>query len=417
MSGTFSNRKKLIMLAAAVAEKMPYVKNATSLFSQGELKGKKYGQKVTGYIPDAGTVSNGLVANPDKVTEVEVNAWIRNKNTAVEVDLWDQFVNIEDFKKEIIDKKAGKLAREVQKDIVGENVYRSLQAVVATSIGFGMLTESAAALDELAVDGDIVTFLSPTIHSKIAESGLSKFLQSEKMKEIYEENYLGQYAGSAQVQLAGMPVLDTTGASTAPTISAEVVKDASNNVIGLKPIATITHGGSGALKVGVPYKVTGLKVVDESGIETDQDFVVIVNSEVQYGSDGSETTVVYVPEIRLTVDGKGFGNPNAHMDATTLAAAISDSTATFTLEPLVTIGKKYAIGQARTVKGLSFDQYRFDDLPAAKQENVGTFEGITLKMQSASHILNGTEVTRIDMPWCAKIFRPEESCTIYLQLN
>jgi hypothetical protein len=43
MAGKFSNRKKLIMLSAAIEEKMPYIKKATSLCSQGEIAKKKYG--------------------------------------------------------------------------------------------------------------------------------------------------------------------------------------------------------------------------------------------------------------------------------------------------------------------------------------------------------------------------------------
>lgn len=413
MAGTFTNRKKLVMLAAAVFEKMAYIKNADSLFPEAELKGKKYGMKVSTYLADPGTVHDGIVATADKIHEVEVFAWMKNKNTAVEVDLWDELNNIEDFKKEITSKRAGKLAREVQLAVLGENVFRSCQAVASATSGFSILTDASSALDELAVDGDLVTFLRPTLHGKIAEGGLSKFLPSEKMKDIYEDNYLGQYAGSAQVELAGMPVLDTTGACEHPTITANTVTDAGGNVIGLKPASTIV-AGSAELVVGVPYVVEGLKIVDESGIETDQDYVVIVTSEQQFDAEGNASTVVGIPELRITAKGKGYGNPNAYMAA---AALGSGDTVTLTLSPMtgISIGKKYDIGQCRTIKALSFDQYRFEDLPAAKQENVGTFENITLKAQSAPQILNGVAVTRIDMPFLAKIFEPRRSVTVYVE--
>ena len=412
MAGTFTNRKKLVMLAAAIFEKMAYIKNADSLFSEAEMKNKKYGMKVSTYLADPGTVRDGIVASADKIHEVEVFAWMKNKNTSVEIDLWDSLTNIEDFKKEITEKRAGKLAREVQLAVLGENVFRSCQAVVSATSGFGILTDASSKLDELAVDGDLVTFLRPTLHGKIAEGGLSKFLPSEKMKEIYEDNYLGQYAGSAQVELAGMPVLDTTGACENPTITAQTVKDSNGNVIGLKPTSTIT-AGSGSLVVGVPYTVAGLKIVDESGIETDQDYVVIVTQEQQFDAEGNASTVIGIPEIRITAKGKGYGNPNAYMAASALGDGDS---VTLVLSPLtgITIGKKYDIGQCRTVKALSFDQYRFDDLPAAKQDSVGTFENITLKVQSAPEILNGVAVTRIDMPFLSKIFEPRRSVTIFV---
>lgn len=417
MAGTFSTRKALRLLAASVAEKMPYISNAESLFPQSEMKGKKYGMAVHGYLPDAGSVSDGLVAHPDKAHQVEVTAYVKNKNTSVEVDLWDEFTNIEDFKKEIVDKRSGKLAREVQLDIMGENVFRSVQAVVTNTANLALLGQAASKLDELSVDGDKVSFQTPTVFSTIGDASLKNFLPSATMDKIYGERNLGKYHTAAQVELTGLPILNTTGADAAPTISATVVKDASNNVIGLKPISTITGSGTGSLIKGVPYKVSGLKIVDESGIETEQEFIVIVNEEVRYDADGVAQTVQYIPEIRVTVDGKGYGNPNAHISAAAITAATVGTTATFTLSLAVTAGHLYQIGQCRTIKALSFDQYRFDDLPAAKIDSVGTYGNLTLKMQSGNQLLNGVNCLRIDLPWCAKIFEPRKSITTYLDLG
>lgn len=417
MAGTFTNRKKLVLLAAAVFEKMAYIKNADSNFSDADLRKKKYGMKVSTYLSDPGTVRDGLVASADKIHEVEVFGWLNNKNTAVEVDLWDEFTNIEDFRKEIVDKRAGKLAREVQLAVLGENVFRSTQVSVSNAPGFDILTDAASKLDELAIDGDVVTFLAPTLHGKIAVTGLSKFIQSERMATIYGDNYLGQYAGSAQVELAGMPQLDTTGACENPTLTMDVVKDSGGNIIGLKPTSTIT-AGSGDLVVGVPYKVAGLKIVDESGIETEQEYNIIVTKEKQYDAEGNASIVVGIPEIRISAKGKGYGNPNAWMTQAALAALAGAGTSvTLVLTPAtgITIGKTYYIGQTRTVKALDFDQYRFEDLPAAKTENVGTFENITLKMQSAPEILNGVAVMRIDCPYLGKIFEPRRSTTMYIE--
>jgi hypothetical protein len=348
---------------------------------------------------------------------VEVSCYIKNKNTAVEYDMFDEILNIEDFKKEIVDKRAGKLAREVQLDVMGENVFRSCQAYVASAPSFAMLSNAAAMLDELSVAGDRVDFQVPTLLSTIAESGLAKYIPSDRMAKIYDESYLGQYGTAAQVQLPGLPIVDTTGMDAAPTISAEVVKDASNNVIGLKPIDTITGSGTGTVKVGIPYKVSGLKIVDASGIETNQDYVLILNKETRFDADGNASVVTYLPQLRVTVDGKAYGNPNAHIDATTLAAAIADGVATLTLTPMLTASKHYQVGQVRTVTSLSWDQYRFEDLPAAKQDTVGTFENITLKMQSAPEVLNGVAYLRLDLPYASKLMLPWESVSTYTLLD
>ena len=90
---------------------------------------------------------------------------------------------------------------------------------------------------------------------------------------------------------------------------------------------------------------------------------------------------------------------------------------TFTLSPVLTASKQYQVGQVRTVKSLSWDQYRFQDLPAAKQENVGTYDGVmTLKMQSAPEVLNGVAFWRVDLPFCSKLWEPRQSVTTYVEL-
>lgn len=417
MAGSFSNRKALKLLAGAVYDKMDYIKASESLFSQDTMKGSKYGKAVHGYLADPGSVYDGIVADPKPVVEVEVTAYVKNKGTSFELDLWDNFVEIEDFKKEIYEPRANKLARETQLDILGENVYRSAQAVVSSTLGTKFIADASTKLSEMSLDGKRVDFQTPQLFSDIGDVALKLFLPSEVASKIYGERALGNFNLADQVQLPGLPILNTTGADGAPTISAEVVKDASNNVIGLKPITTITGSGTGSIKVGVPYKVSGLKIVDPSGVETYQDFIVIPNKEVRYNEAGEATTVTYIPDIRVTVDGKGYGNPNAHMDADTLGAAVVGTTATFTLEPIVTIGKTYQVGQCRLEKALKFDQYRFETLAAAKADSVGTFKNITLKMQSAPQIINGVECTRIDMPFVGKVFEIRESVTTYLQLD
>mgnify|MGYP003530462262 CR=1 FL=1 len=109
MAGTFSNRKKLILLANAIEQNLDYIKQSDSLFKENEIRGRKYGMAVHGYLPDAGSTNRGLVAVPDKAHQVEVTAWMDNYNTAAEVDMWDRLVNIEDFNKEMVEKRAKKL--------------------------------------------------------------------------------------------------------------------------------------------------------------------------------------------------------------------------------------------------------------------------------------------------------------------
>ena len=214
-----------------------------------------------------------------------------------------------------------------------------------------------------------------------------------------------------------MPIVDTTGMDAAPTIAGTVKTDANSNVIGIKPISTITGSGTGSVIPGVPYKVSGLKIVDEGGVETNQDYFIIPTSEIYYDEDGVRQTRVVIPELRVSATGKSFGNPNAHIAASAITAATSGTTATFTLTPVLTASKHYQVGQYRLAKALSFSPQQFKNLPAAKQDNVGVGEFITLKMQSAPEILNGISYFRIDMPYVAKLLDNRQSVSLYLLLD
>ena len=119
----------------------------------------------------------------------------------------------------------------------------------------------------------------------------------------------------------------------------------------------------------------------------------------------------------MTASGKAYGNPNAHMAASSISSALSGTTVTFTLTPLLKTTTRYQVGQLRRVKALTFDAQKFDNLPAAKQDNVGAGEFITLKMQSAPQLLNGVEYFRIDLPFVAKIMENRQSVTTYLELS
>lgn len=418
MAGKFTTRKKLIMLSAAIQENMDYIKEADDLFPQSEMEGKKYGMSVHGYLPDAGSVSQGLVAHPDKAHQVEVTAWLDNYNTAAETDMWDEIENIEDFKKEMVDKRAKKLAREVQLAVIKENVYRSAQVVVTSSVGYDMLGDASAALDELSIVGDRIDFQTPKTFSKIARTGSNLFLPSDIQKDLYEKAAIGVYNDADCIKLPGLPILNTTGMAAKLTVAGTVKKDANNNILGVSQITTCT-GVSGDVIPGVPYTVGGLFVVDEGGVETAQPYVVIPVSEIYYDEDGVRQTRTVIPGLRISATGKSWGNPNAHMAAATINTATAGTTTTLTLSPVsgITAGKHYQVGQVRNKKALSFSGQKFKNLPAAKQDNVGVFENVSLKMQSAPELLNGVAYFRIDMPFVARIFDNRQSVTTYLQLD
>ena len=384
----FSNNKKVKALAVAVSDAMPYVKKSVSEFSQDEVKGKKCGMTMTTYITDTGKVYDGLTVNPEGITEVEYTTTLKNKSIPVEYDSWDTLVNIEDFDKEVIKKRAIHLAKAVQDEVIKDTIYRSVQAVVTTgNADFETLSEGAAKLREVAVAGDAVSFLSPTQMGKIAAGGLAKFIPDDIQKKIYSKNYLGEYAGASQVECQGLPKITTPSAMNFSVSLTDV------SGIGFAPVTAGSVTG-GVHNASIPFRAEGLKVVDVNGMETDQDYIVFADENGK------------IPELRITVEGQGYGNPNAWVES---------GTSTLTFEPLLASGTKYEVGQVRIADALKFDTYKFNHVPSTEEIGTETVDGVRLEAIAGGNILDRTSVARIDVPFMAGLPEPRQSVTVFIR--
>lgn len=432
---SFVSREKLDILATAVADNMPYVRASKQSYPQQDLKGKKFGAKVSEYLTDAGTVTDGIVADPDAVHERQIDAFVQNKNSAVETTFWENFHNIGNREKEIIKKRAEKLARYVEKDVIDHNVFRGLQAVVAPKVGgvsspsFEMLSDAATKLAELSVVGDLVDFQAPSIYGKVANSGLAKFIPDDIQKDIYRERYLGQYAGAACVEQALMPKITlSSNAADAPTITFTVVKDDGGNIIGYTAGA-LTANSTKALEEGAAYKVPGVYLLDESGVETNQELVLIVHKKitglltstvngevvVSKANQGKLAESLGTEDIFVTAKGESFGTPNVWVDPTTFDSGSSTTTVTCAFVDGMAAGKSYIVGQVRTDDALTFDAYTYEDLPGSRRENVGNDGPVVLKAMSFGDGKNGVELTRIDVSYIATVFEPRRNVVTFVE--
>ena len=433
---SFVSREKLDILATAVADNMPYVRASKQSYPQQDLKGKKFGAKVSEYLTDAGTVTDGIVADPDAVHERQIDAFVQNKNSAVETTFWENFHNIGNREKEIIKKRAEKLARYVEADVINHNVFRGMQAVVAPKVGgvsapsFEMLSDAATKLAELSVVGDLVDFQSPTIYGKVANSGLAKFIPDDIQKDIYRERYLGQYAGAACVGQALMPKITlSANADTAPTITFTKVVDDNGNIIGYTAGALTASGAGKTLEEGAAYKVPGVYLLDESGVETNQELVLIVHKKitgllnstvngevvVTKANQGKLAEALGTEDIFVTAKGESFGTPNVWVDPTTFDSGSSTTTVTCAFVDGMGAGKSYWVGQVRTDDALTFDAYTYEDLPGSRRENVGNDGPVVLKAMSFGDGKNGVEMTRIDVSYIATVFEPRRNVVTFTE--
>ena len=396
-AGKFANNTKVQLVAAAVADELDYIKASVSKMPQSEFKGKKYGKTYQLYIPDVGTVKEGLEASPDDIVEVPTEIRLNNFNTSCTLDAWNELGDVEAFADEIAKPRGQHLARQMAKSIIENNVFKNMQAVVSNAPGFGVLSDASAALHELSVGGEVVSFMHPTVMGKIAASGLANFIPGTEAKELYGKNYLGQYAGAEQIQCALLPTVTIKNAPTA-TISLTAVEDGQSNTIGFETVDTITGTN---LVPGLVFSTGGnLKIVDQSGIETEQEVQIIVLST------NDEGTSAKISPIRITVEGKNTGNPNAWMKA---------GVSTLTLTSALEVGATYWVGQVRTRDAMAYDSYKFENLPGSENEDVATVGGVTVKMSTYGDGTNLTKLVRLDTPHAAGIWEPRSCVAVYIR--
>lgn len=393
MASKFANNEKVKLVAAAVADSCDYTRATVDKMPASEFAGKKYGKSYKVYIPGVPKVVNGVVADPSDIVEIETEVVLDNDNVSCELGPWTRLGDIESFKDQIAKPFGNALARAQEKKIIANNIYKSAQAVVGTA-SFGTLSKAAAALRQLAISGEVFSFVNPDVMATVSASGLANFLPSETMKRIYSDNYIGNYAGAAQIESPDLPVLAVPhgGLPSATITLGDAVVDSDSNPLGF---AEITQISGTNLKPGYVYKAAGLKVVDTNGIQTNQDVSIIVLDAAGH-----------ISPLRITLDGKAYNNANAW---------VPTGTTTLTLDnTLLSEDTTYYIGQVRTKDCITYSNYKFDDLPGSENEAVGTVGGKSVKMSLYGEGLALNKLVRMDSTFAAGLFEPRGSVTVYI---
>lgn len=406
MAQKLTTNRKVQLLAAAVVDNMDYIKASVSKLSEADMKNKKFGRSYEVYLADPGKVIQGLKADGDDIEEVAVPIYLDNFNNSCNLDAWEEKTEIEDFTAEIAKPRGIALARKTQQAIVKDNIFKSFQAVVKTGTpGFDLLSEAAQSLENLSLAGDVVDFQKPSILGKIASSNVGKFFDNETAKKLYTKAYIGDFAGASTVGLAVVPTVKTPASIPVPTLVA-------GTSAGTDSFLFNDVTGSGLI-AGLAYNVVddngnNVKIVDPSGLETQEDLVLIL-TDIPYGYDTKANgkkvlTKIGIPELRIAKEGTMEGNPNAWCDA---------SASSFTLVPILEANKTYVVGQCRLEASLAFDGYKFANLPGSENEGVATVGGVTVKMSQYGDGDYLEKKIRFDLPFGAGLMDPRLSTTTY----
>lgn len=385
----FTLQKKAKMIVTEVYDKTPYIKKGHAYVPEDQMKGKKFGGTYTVYRPDPGksrVVSkddgkNGLKAKIDNVQEVPYVISMKAGMNDVELDEWNKLCDIESFKNEIVKVRALNLARTIEKDAIDSTIWEAAQVGYIGALDLDAIGLGSAGLDEASVAGDRVTFINPKIGAKLAKKALGSFLQQEKAKELYNDKYLGTYAETQVVTESLMPVVVADSSRTATITLVEVSDATGEKVIGFEPVVKLKNGSTA--KEGDVFTVSGLKLVDVNGIQTNTDYHIVV------GKNGS------IPELRITLEGENCNNANAWMPKATSAG---DKAGTYAL----TNGKTYDVVQTRTQSALGYDAYEFGKIPGTEMSKE-SIDGVSIQVYEGGNLGEFSSLVRMVVPFACGI--------------
>lgn len=406
-TNTFANNKKVKLVAANIADGRVFTKASVSKMSQSEFAGKKFGRSYTLYIPGKPKVVNGVVADPSDVTEIETQVYLDNDNVSNELGPWQRLGDIESFQEQIAGPWADALVRTQEKKIIKNEIFKALSAVVAPKTSaaldgadYAMLGKATAKLRKLANASELIGFLDPDVEAEISSKAIAnKFITSDsQFMKLYGENAVGKYATAGWVETPDLPQITTHASAYTGSISLGTpVEDADHNVLGFEQITQISGTN---LVAGDMFTVAGLKMVDNSGIQTDVPVQIIVLSTNAAG------TVGYISPLRITIDGKAYGNPNAWVaagtESLTLVAGLKNNTT-------------YYISEVRAKDALAYDTYQFDSLPGSDEEQVASVGGSSVKMRVFGDGTNLNKLIRLDSAYAASIYEPRNAVVIYIE--
>lgn len=406
-TNTFANNKKVKLVAANIADGRVFTKASVSKMSQSEFAGKKFGRSYTLYIPGKPKVVNGVVADPSDVTEIETQVYLDNDNVSNELGPWQRLGDIESFQEQIAGPWADSLVRTQEKKIIKNEIFKALSAVVAPKTStaldgadYAMLGKATAKLRKLANSSELIGFLDPDVEAEISSKAIAnKFITSDsQFMKLYGENAVGKYATAGWVETPDLPQITTHASAYTGAIDLGTpVEDADHNVLGFEQITQISGTN---LVAGDMFTVAGLKMVDNSGIQTDVPVQIIVLSTNPAG------TVGYISPLRITIDGKAYGNPNAWVAA---------GTESLTLVAGLKNNATYYISEVRAKDALAYDTYQFDSLPGSDEEQVASVGGSSVKMRIFGDGTNLNKLIRLDSAYAASIYEPRNAVVIYIE--
>ena len=351
---SLQTNKKVQLFAAMLSDDVNYLKESVKAIPESELKGKKFGQSFTFYLPSnpIATVGQSLdITNSTKdIFEIPLYGSMSNANCPVNYDSWEEMTRIEDFAKTILAPMADVLGAGITQYAINACAFASDGAIVVGKDANGDSLISANTFIGLAsrarsvrAGAKLTAFAHPQIIGNASAKALGLFNAPEIAKELYGNAALGDIASSTVVTENYMPVIEV---GSLPAVTAVSLVDGVATVTGTNLVEGAAFNVANAS--GVFFHPTDL-ISKPIMLEKRAFIVTNVNAA---GTSGTVTghirfqTKAGVAQVSATVTGE-------ENDFTTGSVWTS----------LLSADKVYAVIQVRTGDQVNFTPTTF---PAAK---------------------------------------------------
>ena len=393
------------LVALRGAESAPYFTVGSKAYIQeGELVGKRNGQKYGFVICDAGEVENQLAigANAKKnIVERKVELTIEPWHTYVENDAVEGKTDIQ-FDTEVAQPWGTKLIQGAVKKAIGEDFYKSAACFVGKVGEFEPLSMATGHLNSITSEA-LYGFVDPMIEAIVTSKG-AQFVPVDA-PAMYKQGLIGHFHGADYRSQRFIPRVNISSVlATAFTGASFSAFNATTNTL------TITLGASPAsatvIKKGTPIFLDGVVACDLVGDETTAPYAFIVKEDKSIATTDS-SVAVKVDEVPVAAGGTRVASmaDGSEIDWTSLSASAS-----------IPAAGVYFAGLVRASGSYNFQTLNDIDV-ATPDSKKGSVQGITVFQNRLTDLDNFVTGTRFDTFTLAGVVEKRAQVLVLVKAN
>jgi hypothetical protein len=405
MPNTIQTNYQTELVALRGAESAPYFTVGSKAYIQdGELVGKRNGQKYGFVIRDAGEVENQLAigANAKKnIVERKVELTIEPWHTYVENDAVEGKTDIQ-FDTEVAQPWGTKLIQGAVKKAIGNDFVKSATCFVGKVGEFEPLAMASAHLNGITSE-NLYGYVDSMIEAIVCSKG-AQFVPVDA-PAMYKQGLIGHFHGADYRAQRFIPRVNISSVlATAFTGASFSAFNASTNTL------TITLGASPAsatvIKKGTPIFLDGVVACDLVGDETTAPYAFIVTEDKSIATTDS-SVAVKVDEVPVAKGGTRVASmaDGSEIDWTSLSASAS-----------IPAAGVYFAGLVRANGAYNFQTLNDIDV-ATPDSKKGSVQGITVFQNRLTDLDNFVTGTRFDTFTLAGVVEKRAQVLVLVKAN